>query len=81
MNDINESAPDTPQAPLLSSLNDRFNQKLDEKIKILQSCQKDKHYSSCMDCNALLDCEIRDNYVKAVYESMSKGQQGYFDFN
>lgn len=58
-----------------------FEQKLDEKISLLQQCQQKQSFTSCMQCDALLGCEVRDAYVKAVYDSMSKGQQGNFDFN
>ena len=32
-------------------------------------------------CESLIGCKLRNEYVKAVYESMSKGQHGDFDFN
>jgi len=31
-------------------------------------------------CDKLFECALRDEYVKAVYESMSKGQGGGFEF-
>lgn len=46
----------------------------------LQKCQQSRQYRSCLECNELLGCEIRDGYVKAVYDSMSKGQGGGFEF-
>lgn len=51
----------------------------DKKLE-LEECQKQKHLSSCMSCEKLLDCEVRDAYVKAVYDSMSKGKGGGFEF-
>lgn len=59
---------------------DIYNQRLDERIEILQNCQKQKNLSSCMKCENLIDCDTRKNYVKAVYESMNKGQGGDFEF-
>jgi len=46
----------------------------------LEKCQHSRQYTSCLGCSALLACEIRDAYVKAVYDSMSKGQGGGFEF-
>jgi len=33
-----------------------------------------------MGCEKLLECEVRDDYIKAVYDSMSKGAGGGFEF-
>ncbi len=52
---------------------------IDKKIE-LEKCQKASHTTSCMSCEKLLDCEIRDSYIKAVYDSMSKGKGGGFEF-
>lgn len=60
---------------------DIYEQRLQEKTSLLQQCQHDKSLKSCSLCESLIGCEVRDAYVKAVYESMSKGQQGNFDFN
>jgi hypothetical protein len=51
-------------------------QKKDE----LESCQRKQHLTSCIKCDKLLDCDIRDAYIKAVYDSMSKGKGGGFEF-
>ena len=53
---------------------------LEEKTKVLQSCQKERGLKSCLGCEKVNACEIRDAYVKAVYESMSKGAGGGFEF-
>lgn len=53
---------------------------LTQKQAELEACQKEKHLQSCMKCEKLLDCTIRDNYIKAVYDSMSKGKGGGFEF-
>jgi len=50
-----------------------------EKTK-LEACQKEQHLNSCMPCPKFLDCQVRDAYIKAVYDSMSKGQGGGFEF-
>ncbi|CAM3338482.1 hypothetical protein [Helicobacter labetoulli] len=60
---------------------DIFTQRLEEKSRILQQCQQSKSFTSCSQCESFLLCQTRQEYVKAVYESMSKGQQGDFDFN
>jgi len=59
---------------------DRFEIYLDEMIKKLQACQKEKSLKSCSVCSLYLECELRDEYVKAVYNSMSKGDTGGFEF-
>jgi len=46
----------------------------------LESCQKKRQVTSCMKCDKLLDCTVRDAYIKAVYDSMSKGAGGGFEF-
>jgi hypothetical protein len=59
---------------------DRFELYLDEMIVKLQNCQKEKNHTSCSLCSLYLECELRDEYVKAVYNSMSKGDTGGFEF-
>jgi hypothetical protein len=61
-------------------MNDSFEILLEEKIKILVTCQEKKELKTCNDCEKILDCEIRDEYVQAVYGNMSKGKQGGFEF-
>jgi len=54
-----------------------------ELVKIkgeLQTCQKTMSVESCSKCKKFTDCELRDAYVKAVYDSMSKGEGGGFEF-
>ena len=46
----------------------------------LEVCQAEKQVKSCMNCEKLLECEIRDSYINAVYDSMSKGAGGGFEF-
>ncbi len=63
-----------------SEQKDKFELYLDEMIIKLQKCQDDKSLKSCSDCEHYLTCELRDEYVKAVYNSMSKGDTGGFEF-
>ena len=53
---------------------------LTQKQAELEACQREKHVASCMKCKKLLDCTVRDAYIKAVYDSMSKGKGGGFEF-
>ncbi|KIM07804.1 MAG: hypothetical protein KU28_04940 [Sulfurovum sp. PC08-66] len=57
-----------------------WQQKLDSAKAKLQECQHKEQLPSCLQCPKLLGCEIRESYVKAVYESMNKGQGGGFEF-
>ena len=59
---------------------DRWEEALDVKLQELQKCQHDYELSSCTNCEKTFDCDIRKEYVKAVYESMSKGSGGGFEF-
>ncbi|SFV64939.1 hypothetical protein MNB_SV-6-1442 [hydrothermal vent metagenome] len=59
---------------------DKWELALEDKIIEIKECQNDKDLKSCLGCDKLNDCELRDSYVKAVYESMSKGESGGFEF-
>ncbi len=59
---------------------DKYKQNLVEATQKLKECQKNLNFSSCFDCEKLFDCEIRKTYITAVYNSMSKGQSGGFEF-
>ena len=59
---------------------DKWQLALDNPLDTLKQCQINKNIDSCMKCDKILDCEIRDNYIKAVYESMNKGSGGGFEF-
>ncbi|MFA5232828.1 MAG: hypothetical protein WC390_00370 [Sulfurimonas sp.] len=59
---------------------DKFEMHLDEMIIKLKSCQNDKSLKSCSSCEFYLTCELRSDYVKSVYNSMSKGDTGGFEF-
>ena len=56
-----------------NSERDIYEQILDKNLLALQACQKELNKTSCLQCEKVLDCPTRDKYVKAVYESMSKG--------
>lgn len=53
---------------------------LTQKKEALENCQINYEVKSCMKCEKLLDCTVRDAYIKAVYDSMSKGKGGGFEF-
>lgn len=57
-----------------------WQEHLDEQKAKLQECQASQQVDSCLQCDKVLDCEIRETYVKAVYESMNKGEGGGFEF-
>lgn len=59
---------------------DKFELYLDEMIVKVQNCQKEKNLKSCSLCEHYIGCELRDEYVKSVYNSMSKGDTGGFEF-
>ena len=60
---------------------DSFELALDEQKALLQECQASKDSNSCFECEKIFDCDTRKDYVKAVYESMSKGKtDGGFEF-
>ena len=59
---------------------DKWDIALEEKTRELKACQQEKGLKSCLGCEKINNCELRDAYVKAVYESMSKGAGGGFEF-
>jgi len=59
---------------------DEWQISLVQKKSELEICQKKQQVDSCMKCTKLLECEVRDAYIKAVYDSMSKGKGGGFEF-
>ncbi len=50
------------------------------KTEELRKCQQEHQLQSCSKCEKFLECELRDAYVKAVYDSMNKGTGGGFEF-
>lgn len=59
---------------------DKFEIFLEEMIEKLQACQNEKGHKSCSTCEHFLSCELRSDYINAVYNSMSKGDTGGFEF-
>ena len=59
---------------------DKFELHLESMIKQLQACQEQKAVKSCSKCESYFGCSLRDDYVKSVYNSMSKGDTGGFEF-
>ncbi len=59
---------------------DKYKQNLENATEKLKECQKSLELKSCFNCEKVLDCEIRKEYIDAVYKSMSKGQSGGFEF-
>ncbi|MDH4943919.1 hypothetical protein [Sulfurimonas sp. C5] len=59
---------------------DRFEIYLDEMIEKVQNCQQEHSVESCSQCPQYIGCELRKEYVNAVYNSMSKGDTGGFEF-
>lgn len=51
-----------------------------KKKEELQTCQASRELNSCLRCELVLSCELRDAYVISVYESMNKGEGGGFEF-
>ncbi len=59
---------------------DKFELHLSEMIVRIQKCQEEKNLKSCSKCEDYLHCDLREDYVKSVYNSMSKGETGGFEF-
>jgi len=59
---------------------DKWELARSEAKEKLLACQKEMKIQSCFKCEKIIGCEIRNEYVKKVYESMNKGQGGGFEF-
>ena len=59
---------------------DEWQIELGVKKRELEACQAKQKVNSCLSCPKINECEIRDAYVHAVYNSMSKGAGGGFEF-
>ena len=59
---------------------DEWDLALQAKKRELEECQQLQQVNSCLSCSKIHECEIRDAYVHAVYNSMSKGAGGGFEF-
>ena len=62
------------------NIKDKWQIILDQQLSVLKNCQKNNNIDSCFKCDKILNCEVRDNYIKSVYESMNKGSGGGFEF-
>jgi len=59
---------------------DQWQIALKQKRVEVEKCQLKQNINSCLKCTKVLNCELRDNYIKIVYDSMSKGEGGGFEF-
>ncbi len=59
---------------------DEYELKLIQMSKELKNCQKQRDVDSCLKCDKIIGCKIRNEYVHAVYDSLNKGQSGGFEF-
>jgi len=64
----------------MDDTNTEYEVRLDDAKQSLSECQLSKAIESCLNCPELIGCPIRTHYVRAVFESMSKGETGGFDF-
>lgn len=64
----------------MDETNTEYEVRLDDAKQLLCKCQLDKAVESCLNCPELIGCSVRTHYVRAVFESMSKGEIGGFDF-
>jgi len=65
---------------MTKSVLDEWQIALKQKRVELEACQTQHGVDSCIKCEKLLNCTLRDAYIKAVYDSMSKGKGGGFEF-
>ena len=59
---------------------DNWEEILESRLVELQNCQVSKQYKTCTQCSEFFECNIRQSYIQAVYESMNKGLGGGFEF-
>lgn len=59
---------------------DAFEHALEQALVTLKACQQEHQFNSCSECEKLLNCPTRQAYIQAVYDSMSKGETGGFEF-
>ena len=64
----------------MSNDEDRYEEDLEAALQAVKACQENLKLESCMQCDKIFECTIRKTYVVAVYNSMSKGQSGGFEF-
>lgn len=59
---------------------DEWQEKLEVILVELKKCQESNTLKSCTPCEKFFSCELRKRYVQGVYDSMSKGSTGGFEF-
>ena len=59
---------------------DEWELELKKQKKLLQAHMKKLGITSEMDCPDFPNCKVQEKYVEAVYNSMSKGAGGGFEF-
>ncbi len=59
---------------------DEWELELQKQKKILEAHMKELGITTEMDCPDFPNCPIHEAYVQAVYNSMSKGVGGGFEF-
>lgn len=60
--------------------NTKLQADFDNAKNELEICQNSHGFTSCFNCEKLLDCTIRDAYVENTYKMLSKGENSDFDF-
>lgn len=63
-----------------SDKNNKHIINLNSKLEILKKCQDSNNINSCLKCEKIINCEIRNEYVESVYLSMNNGSGGFFNF-
>ncbi|RDU70538.1 hypothetical protein [Helicobacter brantae] len=51
----------------------------ESKTKLIE-CQTSHSLTSCFQCPQVLECPIREEYVKNAYSYLNKGEEGEFEF-
>ena len=60
----------------------KFDLELYDALNLLNECQiNNQKKLSCIGCVNFFVCNKRKDYVNKVYNSMSKGMSGNFEFN
>lgn len=57
-----------------------FSQAFQTSKADLEKCQSDHSLNSCLQCPQVLQCPIREEYVKNTYSYLNKGEDGEFEF-
>ena len=59
---------------------DEWELELQKQRKLLEAHMKELGITSAMECPDFPNCPVQEKYVQAVYNSMSKGAGGGFEF-